>query len=52
MSPDSPRCLHAHARFSAEVAKEYRERYRKMHNLVITAHRAERDVSSNMREPD
>ncbi|CAM9253615.1 unnamed protein product [Ectocarpus sp. 4 AP-2014] len=30
--------------FSAQVAEEYRERYRKMHNLVVTAHRAERDI--------
>ncbi|CAM9333131.1 unnamed protein product, partial [Ectocarpus fasciculatus] len=30
--------------FSAEVAEEYRERYRKMHNLVVSAHRAERDI--------
>lgn len=33
------------ARFSEDVAEEYRARYRKMHNLVVTAHRAERDVS-------
>lgn len=32
-------------RFSEDVAEEYRARYRKMHNLVVTAHRAERDVS-------
>ncbi len=33
-------------RFSEEVAEEYRARYRKMHSLVVTAHRAEREVSA------
>ncbi|CAN0155595.1 unnamed protein product, partial [Scytosiphon promiscuus] len=30
--------------FSEDVADDYRARYRKMHNIVITAHRAERDI--------
>eukprot|EP00903_Cladosiphon_okamuranus_P014759 g13676.t1 len=30
--------------FSEDVAEEYRARYRKMHNLVVTAHRVERDI--------
>lgn len=34
-------------RFSEDVAEEYRARYRKMHNLVVTAHRAEREVSAH-----
>lgn len=34
-------------RFSEDVADEYRTRYRIMHTLLVTAHRAERDVREN-----
>ncbi|CAM9197706.1 unnamed protein product [Hapterophycus canaliculatus] len=30
--------------FSEDVADDYRARYRKMHNIVVAAHRAERDI--------